>query len=242
MGAGCLVLGLGGEARSPRAREGPGSRRRFREFRFLAPRWPGEARGAILPGVPEPNTGGDAAESLAERDQHLVARANGGDLAAFEELYRLHRRWAFSLALRTTGDAEDADDAVSEAFHYLLRRIPGLELTGRLTSLLYPVVRRAAIAAREKRGRYRSEEEVLGALPDASGPTDTSALRGELAQVLAGLPEGQREVLLLRVVDGLELGEIARALEIPTGTVKSRLHHGLNALREDERTRAYFEE
>ena len=56
-----------------------------------------------------------------------------------------------------------------------------------------------------------------------------------------GLPETHREVVLMRFVDGLSLDEIATALDIPLGTVKSRLHNALNALRADPRVRKYFE-
>jgi RNA polymerase sigma-70 factor (ECF subfamily) len=59
--------------------------------------------------------------------------------------------------------------------------------------------------------------------------------------VLAALSEEHREVLLLRFVDGLNLGEIASALEIPLGTVKSRLHNALTTLRKDPRTKTFFE-
>jgi RNA polymerase sigma-70 factor (ECF subfamily) len=60
---------------------------------------------------------------------------------------------------------------------------------------------------------------------------DPADARPELAAVLDGLPEGQREVLLMRFVDGMSLQEIAAALSIPEGTVKSRLHYGLRTLR-----------
>jgi len=60
--------------------------------------------------------------------------------------------------------------------------------------------------------------------------------------VLANLPPAQREVLLLRFVDGLSLQEIADALEIPLGTVKSRLHHALETLRQDERAKQFYQE
>ena len=64
---------------------------------------------------------------------------------------------------------------------------------------------------------------------------------GDLQFVLATLPEEQREVLRLRFVDGLSLAEVAEAMDIPLGTVKSRLHHALQTLRQDERTRKFFE-
>ena len=65
-------------------------------------------------------------------------------------------------------------------------------------------------------------------------------LREELAEALRTLPAGQREVLLMRFVDDLELAEIAAALELPLGTVKSRLHHALATLREAPGTRELF--
>jgi RNA polymerase sigma-70 factor (ECF subfamily) len=58
---------------------------------------------------------------------------------------------------------------------------------------------------------------------------------------LAALPEAQREVLLMRFVDGMSLQEIAAALSIPEGTVKSRMHNALSALKSDPCVRSYFE-
>ena len=60
------------------------------------------------------------------------------------------------------------------------------------------------------------------------------------AAVLGILPDAQREVLLMRFIDGMSLQEIAEALNIPLGTVKSRLHNALQTLRSDRRTRDYF--
>ena len=63
----------------------------------------------------------------------------------------------------------------------------------------------------------------------------------DLRQILKRLSEEHREVLLLRFVDGLDLAEIARAMDIPLGTVKSRLHNALETLRADPRTKQFFE-
>jgi RNA polymerase sigma-70 factor (ECF subfamily) len=77
-------------------------------------------------------------------------------------------------------------------------------------------------------------------------PTGASSSEGEASDVLLAvvnaLPEQQCEVLMLRFVDGLALSEIATALEIPLGTVKSRLHNGLATLEKDPRTKAFFEQ
>src|SRR6185295_6110458 len=110
-------------------------------------------------------------------------------------------------------------------------------------SFLYPAVRHLAIAARRKSGRLQfANEETLAALaaPPPAATTDTT--RDALRVVVAALPVAQRDVLILRFVDGFSLNEIAEALEIPLGTVKSRLHHALDFLRRDEQTRKFFEQ
>ncbi|MHC4509587.1 MAG: sigma-70 family RNA polymerase sigma factor, partial [Planctomycetota bacterium] len=100
-------------------------------------------------------------------------------------------------------------------------------------------VKHLSIAARNKSRRSASDEEMLSALPaPASGEHDPR--RAELAGVLKVLPEPQREVLLMRFVDTMSQQEIAEALAIPLGTVKSRLHNALQTLRNDRRTRDYF--
>ena len=76
--------------------------------------------------------------------------------------------------------------------------------------------------------------------PHRRKPGDSD--RDPLAEVVTTLPPAHQEVLLLRFVDGFSLNEIAEALEIPLGTVKSRLHHALDSLRQDGRTRKFFEQ
>jgi len=175
-------------------------------------------------------------------DHDLIAAVNDGDVGAFEALYRRHRDWVVTLAGRWTGDHSLALDVMQETFLYFLKRFPGFSLTCQLRSFLYPAVRNLSIGARRKSHRLQSgddELEVVEAPPPA--PTGDAA-RDQLAAVVSALPESHREVLLLRFVDGLSLAEIAEALEIPLGTVKSRLHNALDALRRDERTKKFYEE
>ena len=103
-------------------------------------------------------------------------------------------------------------------------------------------MRNLALATRRKAERLQSED---GELPELEAPTPAptgDTARDQLAAVVAALSEAHREVLLLRFVDGLSLGEIAEALEIPLGTVKSRLHNALDTLRNDQRTKEFFEQ
>ena len=175
-------------------------------------------------------------------DEALIEAANEGDVAAFEAMYYRYRDWVARLAYRFTGNRDDALDVLQDTFAYLLKKIPGFRLTAKMTTFLYPVVKHLSMAVRRKRGRLVSDDEIL---VQAAAPPATKgrrASREKLAAVLAMLPEGQREVLVLRFVDGLSLEEIAGALHIPLGTVKSRLHNALQTLREDDRTRRYFQE
>ena len=170
-------------------------------------------------------------------DVQLVTAINAGDTAAFEVLYFRHRDWVVNLARRFTGSDDLALDVMQETFLYLLRKFPGFTLTANLKTFLYPAVKNLALTAGQKAQRYQSteaEQEALAAAPATDPPPD------ELSVVLAGLSEEHREVLLLRFVDGLALQEIAAAMSIPLGTVKSRLHNALEILRYDPRMKEFF--
>ena len=131
-----------------------------------------------------------------------------------------------SLATRFTGDPDQALDVLQETFIYLLSKFPGFKLTSRLTTFLYPAVKTSASPSAASRARFIGGDAGFDRTPAA-----TPAHSSELTTVVAGLPEMQQEVVLMRFVDGLSLEEIATALAIPLGTVKSRLHNALNTLR-----------
>ncbi len=169
-------------------------------------------------------------------DAELVAAAAQGDASAFDALYYRYRDWVTRLAQRFTGNADDALDVLQQTFMYLLDRLPTLHLTARMTTFLYPAVKNIALTIRRKRTRWISDDQAIVSI---AGPEpDTS--RSELAVVMASLQESHREVVLMRFVDDMTLEEIATALHIPLGTVKSRLHNALQTLRDDPRTRAHF--
>jgi RNA polymerase sigma-70 factor (ECF subfamily) len=189
-------------------------------------------------GVDIPVEGQPEMEQDARTDQELVALVNGGDASAFEALYLRYRDWVVNLAFRFTGDRDLALDVLQETFLYFLKKFPGFSLTAKLQTFLYPAVRNLSITARRKAERLQGDETALDeCLAAEASPEDP---RAELGLVLEGLSQEHREVLLLRFVDGLSLAEVAEAMEIPLGTVKSRLHNALEVLRKDERTRNYF--
>lgn len=163
-------------------------------------------------------------------DDELVEAINGGDQAAFAILYHRHKDWVVGLAFRFTGNHDDALDVMQETFSYLVRKFPGFELTARMTTFLYPAVKNLSIAARKKRQRSTSAGENLD-LFCVEDDTETSSQREEFAALLGGLSDSHREILLMRFVDDLTQPEIAEALDLPLGTVKSRLHHAIHAVK-----------
>jgi len=175
-------------------------------------------------------------------DQQLIAAINAGDVAAFEALYFRYRDWVVKLVYRFTGSEDLALDVMQETFLYFLRKFPGFRLTANLKTFLYPAVRNLTIAARRKAGRYQSTETEQVQLEQVPAADEPAGSGNDLAIALASLSEQHREVLLLRYVDGLNLAEIAEAADVPLGTVKSRLHNALEILRQDKRTRQFFEE
>lgn len=171
-------------------------------------------------------------------DDALVRALNSGDTSAFDSLYYRYRDWAARLAMRFTGNRDDALDVLQETFAYFFRKFPGFVLTARLSTFLYPVVKNLSIAHRRRRERLGTDRSIVDpvAMPETSG----TAQRDELVMILGGLPEPQREVLLMRFVDDMSLLEIAEALGIPEGTVKSRIHNAIASLRVDPRVKDYF--
>ena len=170
-------------------------------------------------------------------DLELIEVCNSGPrddaVEAFGLLYRRHRDYVTRIALRFSSDREIAADTLQDTFIYLLRKFPpsgeGLTLRARLRSLLYPVAKNLTLTAIRRRRRDEGPSSLdPDQLPD---PQSVNPPQENLAAVMAGLSSRHREVLLLRFVDGMRMNEIAEALEIPPGTVKSRLHFAVRELR-----------
>ena len=138
----------------------------------------------------------------------------------------------YGTAYRMTGNAADAEDLVQEtllrAFRSFHRFTPGTNLKAWLFTILHHVrtdgLRRAMRAPRT--------EELAGEGPPVPPPQDALARGGEdLARAIAALPEAFRVAVVLRDVEELSYGEIAQVLQVPLGTVMSRIHRGRALLR-----------
>ena len=176
----------------------------------------------------------------SQSDEDLVAALNRGDHAAFEVLYYRYRDWVVNLAFRFTRDRELALDVMQETFFYFVKKFPGFCLRAQLKTFFYPAVRNLSITLQRKSRRlepYAEASEADAAVTETSSGTEGT----DISAVLGSLTPEHREVLLLRFVDGMSMAEISEALEVPVGTVKSRLHNGLRQLREAPLTRELFE-
>lgn len=148
------------------------------------------------------------------------------------------------MASRFVRDHDTALDVLQETFSYLLRKFPpsgdGLTLTAQLTTFLYPVVKNNAITSMRKADRFPAAEGLkLDDLP-ASTSRESGDESDNIAEVLGDLSDEHREVILLRFVDDMSLQEIAAALGIPVGTVKSRLHLAIRQLRQSPRIKKLY--
>jgi RNA polymerase sigma-70 factor (ECF subfamily) len=201
-------------------------------------------RGAVMT-APDPQTPAlscaaprvSAAGSSARRSEaQLVRAAQRGSAEAFEELFRRHWTGAHRAAFLVVHDAAAAEDIAQEAFLNAIRALDRFDRRRPFGPWLHRIVVNRAIDAARARGL---RAEVAEPLDIAVAPPPSGAWSDEVAAALAQLPLEQRAVVVLRHVLGYTPGQIGRLLELPRGTVNSRLRRGLDALepllREDDR-------
>lgn len=185
-----------------------------------------------------------------EQDRLLVERLQSGDRSAFRELYDRYQRRAFSIAFGMVKNESDARDIVQDAFIKAYRNIASFQGTAAFYTWFYRIVFNVAIDhTRKKRpdrgngyqDELKQDEDGRAAegavLPNIlEGNPRRTLLRKELSQALDEalntLPEHHRAVILLREVDGLSYEEMAEILDIPKGTIMSRLFHARKKMQE----------
>jgi RNA polymerase sigma-70 factor (ECF subfamily) len=174
-------------------------------------------------------------------DSELIARAAGGDAAAFQALVERHRSMVYRVAYQFAGNHHDAEDIAQEVFIKVYRSLDRFRQDAQLTSWMYRIVMNACIDHRRRRFPAgaapfgdEAEQKMLNTPEETPGPEDR-AYAGELGQVLeqeiGRLPQGQRVVFVMRHHQGLKLSEIASALGLAEGTVKRQLHAAVHRLR-----------
>ena len=162
-------------------------------------------------------------------DGRLVARCLQGDGSAFDELVRRHRLAVYRLAYRLLGNHAEADDVSQEAFLRAYRGLPGFRGDATFRTWIIRIVLNLAQSTRHARFASVSIEEadVQGGRPTASD----AVLRREVRRAVSGLPPRQRQVLVLKVYEGMKFIEIARTAGMSIGTAKATFFQAVRNLR-----------
>jgi RNA polymerase sigma-70 factor (ECF subfamily) len=176
-------------------------------------------------------------------DHDLVKRVQEGDSAAFRRLFDKYHRRAFAVSMGVVKNEDDALDAVQEAFVKVHKNIHKFQGSSSFYTWLYRIVMNVSIDHVRKTSRRKNldfderalheESEVAGdgaLVPKVTNANPgKAALRRELGgaihAALQELPEHHRAVIVLREVEGMSYEEMAAALDVPKGTVMSRLFH-----------------
>jgi RNA polymerase sigma-70 factor (ECF subfamily) len=165
---------------------------------------------------------------LGAEERKLIKEAQRGSRDALAELYEMHWSDAHRAAYLVVHDAAAAEDIAQDAFLAAVDALDRFDRRRPFSPWLHRIVINRAIdwGRREALRRNSGDPEEL---PEAAAPTE--AIGDELLPALAKLPPEQRAVIVLRHLLEYTPGEIARMLDLPRGTVNSRLRRGLDQLR-----------
>ena len=183
---------------------------------------------------------------MIRRRPRLVTEpeSTDGRVPSWEEIARHHRGFMYTVAYRLSGNHEEAEDVVQTALVRVQRGLPGYEpgnLNGWLaritTNVFLDVARRWS--RRPTQALPDDPDRVLAGAPGADDALDAAGLPDHIQAAIAELPDDFRAAVVLCDVVGLSYPEIAEALDVPVGTVRSRIHRGRSALR--DRLRPHLE-
>lgn len=168
-------------------------------------------------------------------DDELLDRFRAGDGKAFDEIVTRHERRVFAIAIRICRHQEDARDVTQDVFITALRTLGGFRGDAQLSTWLHRVTVNASLDLVRRRSRREGPavEEMSDQPADEPGPESEaidSVRAREVHLALGRLAPDQRAVIVLHDLQGFDYSEVAATLEVPVGTVKSRLHRARLAL------------
>ena len=182
---------------------------------------------------------------MDQNERLLISKAKAGDVEAFEQLIEAYQKKVYNLVLRMTGNQDDAADLAQEAFISVFRSISGFKEQSSFSTWVYRITTNVCldeIRKRKNRKVISIDEEihmddgdikrqVISEEPLPDELAEREELRSIVNAAINSLPEDQRIVLTLRDLNGLSYDEIAKILDCPGGTVKSRINRARQALR-----------
>jgi RNA polymerase sigma-70 factor, ECF subfamily len=166
----------------------------------------------------------------------LIEKARDGDRAAYGELVRTHYPGVVHVVYRLCGDAALAEDMAQEAFLRAWVNLPSFRPGSPLRNWLYRIAVNAALDVLRRRSEESLEDERVEMVRDQAPDPESAVIAREqtafLQEAMGSLPEAARSVLVLREYGELSYQEIASVLDIPIGTVMSRLNYARTRLRD----------
>ncbi len=170
-------------------------------------------------------------------DSDLEERLRRGEPRAFEDLVIAHQHRVFGVALRMLRNRSEAEEIAQEVFLRVHRAVEDFRGEAKLSTWLYAITSRLCLnrlASGERRMAREGEEslERLRGDADPAAHVERVELEAALQRAITELPEERRIVVVLRDFEGLSYEEIAAALDLPLGTVRSRLHRARTDLKE----------
>ena len=182
-------------------------------------------------------------ENRPQTDLALIERAQRGDRDAVNQLVTKYQARAYQFAYRLTGNPDDASDLVAEAFVRVYTALPRFRRDSQFSTWLFRIVTNCFLDAKKKTDRKPTDQledawvdvDAKTTIVEQESPVEASE-RGEREEILQRgiekLPEYQRAMIVMFHVENLSYEDIAAALDLPIGTVKSRLNRARLALRE----------
>ena len=184
--------------------------------------------------------------SASQDDLVLIERTKAGDRAAFNDLIYRYESRAYQYAYRLTSSSEEASDIVSDAFLRVFNAIHNFKGQSAFTTWLYRIITNCYLDSRKKErsrpvvsldsavatdeGEFERQVEDTGATPDEE--VEKKERERLVQRALLRIPDYQRAMLVMYHVENLSYEEIAEALDLPIGTVKSRLNRARLSLRD----------
>jgi RNA polymerase sigma-70 factor, ECF subfamily len=174
-------------------------------------------------------------------DRELVARCQLGEAAAFNELVGRHQDRVYAAVTRFCGNAEDAADVVQRAFINAYRKIAEFKGDAAFSTWIYRIAFNQAISFRRENRRpsvslhAKGEDGLIAEPVDDRAPGDSmesAETQRKVQQALERLDEEDRQIIILKDLQGHSYDEIAAILQVPKGTVRSRLHRARLELKE----------
>jgi RNA polymerase sigma-70 factor (ECF subfamily) len=169
-------------------------------------------------------------------EQELVERCRRGDEGAFQELVNSYKDLVFAMIARTMADRSRAEDLAQEVFLRVHRGLPFFRGEARLSTWIYRIV--ANVCVQDQQGRRPATESFDERAPGAEAATARSdrqfsdfELRDRLEKAIARLPPNYRLLVAAHYLRGVQYEDLAEAMQLPLGTLKTQLHRAKRQLR-----------